>query len=47
MKIIKYNNSDDIDVEFLDKFHYVKNIKTMLTLLEDKLKILMTELFME
>lgn len=24
MRIIKYNNSDDIDVEFLDKFRYVK-----------------------
>lgn len=25
MKIIRYNTSDDIDIEFQDEFHYVKH----------------------
>lgn len=29
MKIIAYRNSNDIDVEFLDKYHYVKTNTTM------------------
>lgn len=32
MKIIAYRTSDDIDVEFQDKFHYVKKTSNILKL---------------
>ena len=28
MKIIRYDSADDIDIEFLDEFHYVKKHNT-------------------
>ena len=28
MRIIKYNNSQDIDIEFLDEYHYIKEHQT-------------------
>ena len=28
MKIIRYRNSEDIDVEFLDEYHYIKQHQT-------------------
>ena len=28
MKIVQYRSNDDIDIEFLDEFHYIKRHNT-------------------